>query len=208
MITWSGSFKKDVTAAIDNHKVYDINKITNYKFSEEKKDVTGSTKFTPTESNGTVDVTFMFDGSELKGKSTVAFEDLTFNEVSIAEHTDIKDEGQTVHYPEIKTTAKDSETGSHTSMADNDVTVVDTVKYTNLIPNKEYKIAGKLMVKETKEPLLVDGKEVTASTTFTPEKADGSIDLTFKFDGSALKGQTLVVFEDVLYEDVSVGSHQ
>ena len=131
LITWSGSFKKDVTAAIDNHKVYDINKITNYKFSEEKKDVTGSTKFTPTESNGTVDVTFMFDGSELKGKSTVAFEDLTFNEVSIAEHTDIKDEGQTVHYPEIKTTAKDSETGSHTSMADNDVTVVDTVKYTN-----------------------------------------------------------------------------
>lgn len=208
LITWSGSFKKDVTAAIDNHKVYDINKITNYKFSEEKKDVTGSTKFTPTESNGTVDVTFMFDGSELKGKSTVAFEDLTFNEVSIAEHTDIKDEGQTVHYPEIKTTAKDSETGSHTSMADNDVTVVDTVKYTNLIPNKEYKIAGKLMVKETKEPLLVDGKEVTASTTFTPEKADGSIDLTFKFDGSALKGQTLVVFEDVLYEDVSVGSHE
>lgn len=208
LITWSGSFKKDVTAAIDNHKVYDINKITNYKFSEEKKDVTGSTKFTPTESNGTVDVTFMFDGSELKGKSTVAFEDLTFNEVSIAEHTDIKDEGQTVHYPEIKTTAKDSETGSHTSMADNDVTVVDTVKYTNLIPNKEYKIAGKLMVKETKEPLLVDGKEVTASTTFTPEKADGSIDLTFKFDGSALKGQTLVVFEDVLYEEVSVGSHE
>ena len=208
LITWSGSFKKDVTAAIDNHKVYDINKITNYKFSEEKKDVTGSTKFTPTESNGTVDVTFMFDGSELKGKSTVAFEDLTFNEVSIAEHTDIKDEGQTIHYPEIKTTAKDSETGSHTSMADNDVTVVDTVKYTNLIPNKEYKIAGKLMVKETKEPLLVDGKEVTASTTFTPEKADGSIDLTFKFDGSALKGQTLVVFEDVLYEDVSVGSHE
>ena len=208
LITWSGSFKKDVTAAIDNHKVYDINKITNYKFSEEKKDVTGSTKFTPTESNGTVDVTFMFDGSELKGKSTVAFEDLTFNEVSIAEHTDIKDEGQTIHYPEIKTTAKDSETGSHTSMADNDVTVVDTVKYTNLIPNKEYKIAGKLMVKETKEPLLVDGKEVTASTTFTPEKVDGSIDLTFKFDGSALKGQTLVVFEDVLYEDVSVGSHE
>ena len=208
LITWSGSFKKDVTAAIDNHKVYDINKITNYKFSEEKKDVTGSTKFTPTESNGTVDVTFMFDGSELKGNSTVAFEDLTFNEVSIAEHTDIKDEGQTIHYPEIKTTAKDSETGSHTSMADNDVTVVDTVKYTNLIPNKEYKIAGKLMVKETKEPLLVDGKEVTASTTFTPEKADGSIDLTFKFDGSALKGQTLVVFEDVLYEDVSVGSHE
>ena len=116
MITWSGSFKKDVTAAIDNHKVYDINKITNYKFSEEKKDVTGSTKFTPTESNGTVDVTFMFDGSELKGKSTVAFEDLTFNEVSIAEHTDIKDEGQTIHYPEIKTTAKDSETGSSHSL--------------------------------------------------------------------------------------------
>lgn len=207
LITWSGSFKKDVTAAIDDHKVYDINQMS-YELTDEKKDVTGSTTFTPTESSGTVDVTFMFDGSELKGKSTVAFEDLTFSEVSIAEHSDLKDDGQTIHYPEIKTTAKDSETGSHTSMADKDVTIIDTVKYTNLIPGKEYTVNGKLMVKETKEPLLIDGKEVTASETFTAEKADGSIDLTFKFDGSALKGQTLVVFEDVLYQDVSVGSHE
>lgn len=82
----------------------------------------------------------MFDGSELKGKSTVAFEDLTFNEVSIAEHTDIKDEGQTIHYPEIKTTAKDSETGSHTSMADNDVTVVDTVNIRILFRTKNIRL--------------------------------------------------------------------
>ena len=51
----------------------------------------------------------MFDGSELKGKSTVAFEDLTFNEVSIAEHTDIKDEDRQSIIQKSKQTAKDSE---------------------------------------------------------------------------------------------------
>ena len=44
-----------------------------------------------------------------------------------------------------------------------------------LIPGKEYTVSGKLMVKETGEPLTVDGKEVTAEKTFVAEEVDGSI---------------------------------
>ena len=35
------------------------------------------------------------------------------------------------------------------------------------------------MNKETKEPILIDGKEITASTTFTAEKAEGSVEVVF-----------------------------
>ena len=42
------------------------------------------------------------------------------------------------------------------------------------------------MVKETGEPLTVNGEEVTAEKTFTAEEADGSIILEFTFDSSSL----------------------
>ena len=46
-------------------------------------------------------------------------------------------------------------TGTQNSLADKEVTIVDTVSYKNLIPGKEYKVTGKLYDKETKEPLKV-----------------------------------------------------
>lgn len=63
------------------------------------------------------------------------------------------------------------------------------------------------MDKETGNPLTVNDQEVTATKTFTPDKADGSVDLTFVFDGSALAGKSIVAFEDVQYEGKSVGTH-
>lgn len=55
------------------------------------------------------------------------------------------------------------------------------------------------MSKETGEPLLVDGKEITSKTTFKAEAASGSADVEFIFDASALDGQDVVVYE-YLYE--------
>lgn len=50
------------------------------------------------------------------------------------------------------------------------VTIVDHVDYKNLYTDgREYTVKGKLMDKETGEPLLVDGQEVTAEKTFVPE---------------------------------------
>ncbi|OFI45968.1 hypothetical protein BG262_06755 [Floricoccus penangensis] len=64
------------------------------------------------------------------------------------------------------------------------------------------------MDKSTNKPLLVDGKEVTGSTTFTAEKANGSVDVTFTFDASALEGKTIVVFEKLFQNGKEVASHE
>ena len=84
---------------------------------------------------------------------------------------DIDDEGQTVHIPEIHTTASRSDkNGINHTEANDKATIVDTVYYSHLLPGKEYTVHGKLMDKKTGEPILIDGKEITASTTFTAEK--------------------------------------
>ena len=80
------------------------------------------------------------------------------------------------------------------------VEVTDTVRYHNLLVGKTYTVQGILMDKETGEPLLIDGKEVVAETTFTAEAADGSIDVIFELDASELAGKTLVVFESLLMD--------
>ena len=186
------------------------------------KEVTASTKFTTPAAeegketvDGTVDVTFKFKGSkELEDSELVAFETVTRNGAEVFVHADIDDVAQTVTVPGGKTTATDSETKNHTSYADKDVTIVDRVEYEGLLPEKEYKVEGKLMNKETGKPILVDGKEVTATAKFKTPKAEdegfrvsGSVDVTFKFDGRALAGTATVVFEDVYYNGVKVFTH-
>ena len=171
------------------------------------KPVTSEAVFTPENVDGTVDVTFTFDGSALKGKTVVVFESLLWKEKEIIVHADLSDEGQTIYFPEIGTTAKDSETNSHVSKADEEVTIVDTVSYQNLVPGKEYKVSGVLMDKETGKELLVDGKNVIAETVFTPETSEGTVELTFVFDGSALEGKTIVAFETLTYQEKEVATH-
>ena len=171
------------------------------------QEVTAETTFKPEEVSGTVDVTFAFDASSLSGQALVVFEELFQTEASIAEHKDITDEGQTIYIPKIGTTALDQETGNHNSNPDKKVTIADTVTYKGLIPGKEYTVKGTLMDKSAGKELLVDGKPVTAEKTFTAEKSEGSVELIFTFDGSALAGKTVVAFERMYYEDKEVGSH-
>ena len=110
--------------------------------------------------------------------------------------------------PEIKTTAKDSETGDHISFADEKVTVTDTVSYKNLTAGREYTLRGVLMDKATGKALTDrKGKEITAEKTFTPEKADGTIDIAFTFNGKALAGKSIVVFERLYHEGKETASH-
>ena len=171
-------------------------------------EITTSEIFVAEEKDGSIDITFKFDSSALAGKSLVAFESLTTEDKEVAVHADLTDEGQTVRIPEIHTTATDKVTGDHDGVVAKETTVLDEVFYTNLIPGKEYTVSGKLMVKETGEPLTIDGKEVTAEKTFVAEEADGSIILEFTFDSSALAGKKIVAFEDVTYEGISIGTHE
>lgn len=172
------------------------------------EEVTAETVFTAEESEGEATVTFEFDATGLEGRTFVVYERAYYMDELIADHCDPSDISQTIFIPSIETTATDVENGTHTSNADEEVTVKDTVDYTNLIPGKTYTMDGVLMVKETGEPLVdEDGNEVTASVTFTPESADGSVELTFTFDGSLLAGKELIAFETCSYEGKTVGTH-
>lgn len=175
-------------------------------------EITAEAFFTPKEATGTVDVVFKFDGTELAGKTLVAFEELSQNDVIYAVHADIEDEAQTLYIPKIGTQAKDSETQENVSCADETVTLVDTISYESLNPTCIYTIKGTVYDKTTKKPLLVDGKEVTTQMEFSPKESSGTVDVTFRFDGTDLGGKTLVIFETVSYnngeKEVVVAEHE
>ena len=170
------------------------------------KQVTAKTTFTPETSSGTVDVVFEFDGSSLAGKTTVVFESVTQDKKEIAVHADLEDEGQQIFFPEIATQANCPDTNTQMAVPKKELIIMDTVSY-HLIPNKEYKLTGTLMDKESGEPLQIDGKEVTSELTFTPEDAEGTVELSFILDATALAGKTIVAFESVSYQDKEVAFH-
>ena len=92
-------------------------------------------------------MSFTFDSTKLAGTDIVVFEELYQQKKLIAEHTDITEEDQTIHFPEIGTKVMDQETNSNAAKADEKITLVDTVSYKNLQPGKKYKLTGTLMNK-------------------------------------------------------------
>lgn len=173
--------------------------------------VTASTTFEPEDTEGKVKVTFSVDTSTLSNKKLVVFEKLEVDGNVIARHEDLTDEGQTVEVipPEIKTSAADGADGDKEVTADGKATIVDTVKYTGLVPGTEYELQGTLMDAETGEALKdADGKEITASAKFTPQGQDGTQDVSFAFDASALGGAKTVVFEKLFIDGTLIGSHE
>lgn len=168
--------------------------------------ITAETTFTPEEPEGTAEVVFTFDGTDLAGKTVVAFETLTRNDKVYAVHTDIEDEAQSVHIPEIHTRAVDGASESHVGLMGEKKQVIDTVTFQNLIPQREYTVKGILMDKSIgKEYLDAEGNTVTAETTFIPEEADGSVDVVFEFTG--IEAATIVVMEELYYENSLVAEH-
>ena len=108
----------------------------------------------------------------------------------------------------MKTTATDSESGTHEGQARDELTVVDVIEYTGLIPGKEYTASGVLMDKSTGEPALDDeGNQITASMTFTAEESCGTVEVTFTFKGAKLAGKSLVVFETMTFEGAEYMVH-
>ena len=174
------------------------------------KEVTSEKKFKAEKSDGTVDVTFTFDASGLKGKQLVVFEKVYIGETEILSHEDLEDQHQTIQFPDssIGTSAKDKATGTQEAVPGKKTTFIDTVKFENLIVGQEYTVKGILMDRSTEKPLLVNGKQVTTEKTFTPEKATGAADVVFTFDASGLKGKQIVVFEKLYVDETEVAVHE
>ena len=193
--------------------------VTEKPLEVDGKPVTAETTFTPEKSDGKVDVVFHFNSLTIPHDTEiVAFESLEKNGVEIAAHADIKDKAQTVtvKHPFITTSALDGIDGDKNIVTDDETVIVDTVKYSGLIPGKEYTLKGSMQVKKsdedgnlTAEPLEVDGKPVTAETTFTPETASGEVEVTFTFDSRAIADKTdIVVFESLERTGVEIASHK
>ena len=171
------------------------------------KNVTAEKTFTATAKNQTVNLEFTYDTTDLKGETITVFETMYHNNKVVAVHADISDTEQQVHYPDVKTTALDSKTNTHTGVLDEKVTVVDKVACTNLIVGKEYTVKGKLYNTETGGVILENGKEITATKTFKAEEVNPVIDLEFTLNSKTLAGETIVVFEDLYVNDIKVATH-
>lgn len=206
------------------------------------KEIRNELKFTPEKSDGTVELEFTFDASLLDGAKTVVFEELyeprlVAEDTLIASHVDGGDEGQSVYFPEIGTTALGEDTKDHITNADGEIVITDTVEYSNVIAGKTYEMRGVLMNAATGEKVLdAKGNEITATQKFIatesgPELVSGEtedvqlpdeppacdaeevklvsgvVELTFTFDGSLLAGTKTVAFEKLYCEDRVVGEH-
>lgn len=172
---------------------------------DEGNKIMSSATFTAEESCGTLDVTFTFKGASLAGKSLVAFETMEFEGAEYMVHADIDDVEQTVNIVDISTQARDAESGTSTGTVGENVKLIDTVAYTGLTPGNTYRVFTTLMDKDTGAAITgSDGLPLVGTTEFTPEEADGTIDIEATIDTSTLKGHDIVFFEKLADLDENV----
>lgn len=171
------------------------------------KSVTSSTDFTPDTADGETTVDFHFNTKGLDYTTVVVFEKMFYGKTEIAAHEDINDKGQTIYIPSVKTTAKDAKSGTSMFYAEKSAKIVDTVSYRNLVPGKKYKVVGTAVDKSNGAPVIANGNNVTAEAEFVAKEATGKVDVVFTFDASLLAGRTIVMFEDVYYENNLIATH-
>lgn len=186
-----------------------MDKATGESFLVDGEEITSEVTFVPEKANGQVETKFTFDASGITEETElIVFESLYKDGVELTVHADIEDEGQTVtvKIPEIGTEA--TAEGEKEIHPFEQVTITDTVSYTNLIPDQEYTITGVLMDKATGEAFLVDGEEITSEVTFVPEEANGQVDAEFVFDASGITVNTdLVAFETLSQDGIELAVH-
>lgn len=174
--------------------------------------IEGEVRFSPEKENGVETVAFEFDGTGLEETGIVIFETLYRNGEAVFEHDDLDNVNQTVRMvepvPEIGTTATDADDGDHEAVADDDVTIIDEVRYENLEPGREYVLTGTLVDKTTAAPVEVDGLPLTSTVAFTPAEPNGSVEVVFSFDGSQLAGHRTVAFESLALGSEVVATHE
>lgn len=181
--------------------------------------VTQTQQFSPLSPYGSISLEFSFDASNLAGTSVVVFEELVIEENVIAQHADISNEQQTVTInpvppveappaPTMGTSAVDKSSKTHEGQAREDMAIVDTVSYSGCGAGNAYTLMGRLMDKETGQPVLdAYGHEVTAEKTFVAQDTSGTVDIEFSLDSSLLAGHELVVFESMYFGGVKIMEH-
>ena len=108
------------------------------------------------------------------------------------------------------TRTEDTETRSIFVEDDNiitgDVIISDRIDYNKLIIGREYTFKGVLVDRETNKEILIDGKPVTVEKTITADKKTGYVYLEFKFNGSGLKKDDIIIHEVVEKDGVEIAN--
>ncbi len=150
--------------------------------------------------NGSIDISFICDTTSLEeGESIVIFEWVFDSQNNlIAQHVDKDDPAQTLNliYPQLDTSARDAQSGTHTLIDDgqSEVQILDTVSYQNLIPGLSYQLESYLLDAATGEALRDESGEVlTFLEEFVPQESTGSIEVSFSFDPSELPSNSVLV---------------
>ncbi len=176
---------------------------------EEGDAISATCQFTPEEGSGAVELSFEVDAGRLEGRQAVVFERLYLDGTEVASHEDIADDGQTVSFVSISTTAVGVISGLHEEQATTKTGIVDSVTYRGLVPGREYRIEGALMDRATGDPLTnPDGSPIEAGRTFVAESCSGVATLPFVFDATDHVGRTAVAFERLYRDEREIANHQ
>ena len=180
-------------------------------------EIRSSQLFVPESSHGTASVAFSFEAPDLAGETVVAYEKLTDNGIVLTEHADISDDDQSISFPTIATTARCNESdSSEVPSVLGKATIIDNVKYRNLIEGKTYTLQATPHLASISEDGTItdagalkteEGTEICAQASFTAGAASGTADMKIEFDPSKLKGETIVMFEECYDGETLVATH-
>ena len=186
-------------------------------FDKNGLEIRSSQLFVPESSHGTASVAFSFEAPDLAGETVVAYEKLTDNGIVLTEHADISDDDQSISFPTIATTARCNESdSSEVPSALDKATIIDTVKYRNLIEGKTYTLKATPHLASISEDGTItdagalkteEGTEICAQASFTAGTASGTADVKIEIDPSKLKGETIVMFEECYDGETLVAAH-
>ena len=156
-------------------------------------------------SDGTgITITVNLDTKALADHELVFVETIKHNDKVIAVHDDKTDANQQVKVkvPTVGTVAKDKNTNTNVLSYTSSSVIVDTVSYTNLIPGKSYTLLAKVWDKSESKFLNVD-----TTKTFTPETANGSVEVEITVNTLSMPSETLVVFEYLSLDGTTIAKH-
>ena len=167
--------------------------------------------FTADDSKMDVPMEIQFDASAFAGRTISVYEYLYQDGVEISKHEDPNDKKQQIYVKDklrLNTTAIDLISGTHEAIAKKDVTIRDNVDHFGLIEDQEYVLKGILMDQKTEEPLLIDGKPITAEKTVQITEADGTVNMDFTLNASELNNRSIVVYEYLYHDGQLIAAHK
>lgn len=162
--------------------------------------ITATVKFQAKTTDGSVKVEVKYDASLLAGETITAFETIRTKGYEVCGHTEITDEGQQIHYPELKTSAKNSKDNSQHVKEGEVAKIVDTVNYSKLDSSVAYKVVTEAWDYNTQQIVVSDGKKVRKVTELhvdSKKPENGSFDVSMSFKTDGLGKHKVVIFEYV-----------